>query len=150
MMVSRLAMRARTIFGWVLSLALLIGIAGPLFGTCTQGDDDPWLAGLFVLAPIGLVGLAVAAAGSKLGRPYSLLAVPHVATLILGAQFIPTYFSQTTIRGIHVCSVREGSGFDIPASIAQQLWAPSWLGILLVLVYVVFLYWRKNHVGHHG
>lgn len=140
-------MRTRTVFGWFLSLALLIGIAGPLFGTCTQGDDDPWLAGLFVLAPVGLVGLAIAATGAKLGRFYSLLAIPHVATLLLGGLFIPTYFLHTTIRGLHVCSVREGGGFDTPASIAQQLWAPLWFCILLVVAYVVSLYWRKNHVG---
>jgi hypothetical protein len=143
-------MHTRTVLGWILSWALLVGIAGPLFGTCTQGDDSPWFAGLFVYAPVGLAGLAIAAAGAKSGRPYSLLAVPHCATLILGIQFIPTYFSQTTIRGIHVCSVREGHSFDASASIAQQLWAPTWFGVLFVVAYVVFLYWRKNHVDHYG
>jgi hypothetical protein len=143
---NRLSMRARTVFGWVLSLALLIGIAGPLFGTCTQGDDDPWLAGLFVFAPLGLAGLAMAASGARLGRRYSLFAIPHIATLMLGAQFIPSYFSQTTIKGVHVCSVRAGGGFEDPASLAQQLWAPSWFMVSLVLVYVVFLFWRSGHV----
>jgi hypothetical protein len=138
-------MHMRAVLGWILSLALLVGIAGPLFGTCTQGDDSPWSAGLFVYAPVGLVGLVVAAADAKSGRLYGLLAVPHFATLILGIQFIPAYFLQTTIRGIHVCSVREGHGFDASASIAQQLWAPLWFGILLVVAYVVFLYWRGHY-----
>jgi hypothetical protein len=138
-------MCARTVLGWILSWTLLIGIAGPLFGTCTQGDDTPWLVGLFVYAPVGLIGLAIAAAGAKSGWLYSLLAIPHLATLILGVQFIPSYFSQTTMRSIHVCSVREGGDLGASASIAQQFWAPSWFGILLVVVCVVFLYWRKNH-----
>lgn len=142
-------MHARTVFGWILSLSLFIGIAGPLFGTCTQGDDDPWLASLFVLAPVGLAGLVMAASGAKSGRRYSLFAIPHIATLMLGGQLIPIYFSQTTIKGIHVCAVREG-GFEYSASLAQQLWAPSWFIVLLVLVYVILLFWHSGHAARHG
>ena len=148
--VSRFDMRTSAIFGWVLSLALLVGIAGPLLGTCTQGDDDGWLAGLLVFAPIGLIGLAFAAKGAELGPRFSCLAMPHVVTLILGGQLIPTYFSKTTLGGQHVCSVREGGGFDGVPSLIQQLWAPAWLAILVALGYVVLLYWRKGQAAHHG
>lgn len=143
-------MRTSAVFGWVLSLALLVGIAGPLFGTCTQGNDDGWLAGLLVFAPIGLVGLAFAAKGAKLGPRYSWLAAPHVATLILGGQLIPLYFSKTTIGGFHVCSAREDCGITDTPSLLQQLWAPAWLVILLILGYVVFLYWRKDGAFRNG
>ena len=143
-------MRASTIFGWLLSLALLVGIAGPYFGTCTQGDDDSWLAGLLVFAPIGLIGLMFAAKGAKLGPRYTWLALPHLATVAIGVQLIPSYFMQTTIGGIHVCSVRDGGGFNEAPSLLQQVWAPAWLAILFIIVYVVLLYWQKYFAVRHG
>jgi hypothetical protein len=69
---------------------------------------------------------------------------------MLGAQLIPSYFSQTTIKGFHVCSVHEGGGFEAPASLAQQLWAPSWLMVSLVQVYLILLFWSSAHGARHG
>ncbi len=143
-------MRTLTFFGWLLSWALLVGIAGPLVGTCTQGDDGPWVGGLIAFAPVGLLGLALAGIASPRGRRYRWLAAPHVVTALLGVYLIPTYFLQTTVHGRHVCEVRDGNSFDPAASFAQQLWAPAWLAILLVLAYVVFRYWRKPCPGQHG
>ena len=129
-------MRATAIFGWFLSFALVLGIAGPLFGTCTQGDDSPWRAGLLVFAPVGLVGLALVATGTAFGVRYLWFAFPHVLTVALGLYLVPVYFSGTTLGGQHVCSVREGSRFGEAPSLLQQAWAPAWLSILLVLGYV--------------
>jgi hypothetical protein len=143
-------MRTSAILGWALSFALLVGIAGPLFGTCTQGDDDGWLVGLLIFAPLGLSGLALAAKGAKLGPHYSWLALPHLATLVLGSQLIPLYFLKTTIGGLHVCSVREGGDFGSSPSLPQLLWAPAWLVILLTLAFVIFLYWRKDNATQDG
>ena len=133
--------------GWLLSLGLLLGVAGPLFGTCTQGSDDPWIASLIVYAPIGIVGVVLAAWTARIGRSFYWLATPHVLTLGLGVYLVPFYFWFTTIGGIDVCSAREGTSFDIAPTLVQRLWAPTWLVLLVILVMVVNSYWRANRVG---
>lgn len=134
------------IIGWLLTLALSIGIAGPLFGTCTQGDDKPWISSVIFFAPIGLIGLALAAVGAKLGRWFCWLAIPHILTVALGCYLIPRYFIYTTLGGQNVCFVREGSNADLSASLLQRLWAPAWFIMLALLVWVIVSYWR----GYNG
>ena len=137
-------MRAAAIIGWLVSLGLLLGAAGPLFGTCTQGADGPWIASLIFYGPIGIAGLAIAYFGAPLGRQYLWLAAPHILTFALLVYFIPLYLTNTTISGIPVCNVREGHGIGEPASMLQRLWAPVWVLFTLGLLGVVWQYWRSK------
>ena len=136
-------MRTLAVFGWLLSLGLLMGIAGPLFGTCTQGSDDPWTASLIFYAPIGLFGLLLAWRGSPTGHHFCWLAAPHILTLALGSYFVPVYL-QTTFGDQDVCSVREGASYGITVTALQRAWAPSWFCFLVALVWVFSRYWLAN------
>jgi len=136
-------MRTLAVFGWLFSLGLLMGIAGPLFGTCTQGDDGPWIASLTFYAPIGLFGLLLAWRGAQAGRHFCWLAAPHILTLALGSYFVPLYL-QTTFGGQDVCSVREGGSYGITVTVLQRAWAPSWFCLLVALVWVFSRYWLAD------
>src|SRR5437868_11338915 len=123
-------MRALATFGWLFSLGLLVGIAAPLFGTCIQGDDGPWMASLIVYAPVGLLGLIVAWRAPQAGRQFCWLAAPHILTIALGCYFVPFYSLKTTFGGLDVCSAREGGFYGVPTTVLQRLWAPSWFCFL--------------------
>jgi hypothetical protein len=137
-----LYMRTRAFVGWFISLSLTVGIAGPLFGTCTQGSDDPWMAGLFFFGSIGLIGLLVAWTGAPAGQRYLWFATPHIITLGLMVYLVPNYLMQTTFGDSDVCSVREGVSYEMPVSMLQRLWAPAWLIIAIVLILIILQYWR--------
>lgn len=114
------------------------------FGTCTQGDDDPWCASL-IYAVVPLVGLVLILVSSiKIRR--SLMGIPHFITLILILINTPSYWIRVTFKGQHICA-----GFDKEYSAAfepqfwHRLWAPCVTILGLAFVVIGFLYF-KNHL----
>jgi glucan phosphoethanolaminetransferase (alkaline phosphatase superfamily) len=128
------------IVGWVLSYALLNGLIGPFWGTCTQGDDSPWVIGLIFDVPITAISFLLVAYGISAGRKLLCLAIPHVLTIIAAAYVLPFYFLNTTVKGIDVCSARESLPYDVPTTVMQRLWAPVFFMLLLT---VCLLFWKQ-------
>jgi hypothetical protein len=135
-----------TVIGWLISYFLLIGIAGPIFSTCTQYDSDAWLASLISYGPIGIIGLLILVFGRKLSRVFCFFALPHILTIGLAVKFIPFYFLETTVKGLHVCTAREGwPESDIMSTpLWQKLWAPIWTVYILCLIGVFILHWFSH------
>ena len=134
-----------TIIGWVLSYFLLLGMAGPIFSTCTQYDSDAWLASLITYSPIGILGLLILFFSRKGSKLFCFFDLPHLITIILACKFIPFYFIKTTMNGLHVCTAREGwlvSDFMV-TPLWQRLWAPVWVIYIFCLIAVVTLNWSS-------
>jgi len=130
--------------GWIISYALLYGLIGPFFGTCTQGSDDPWIIGLIIAVPLTAISLPMIACGVSAGRKMLWLTVSHVFSLLIAAYVLPFYFLKTTIKGIDVCSAREGLPYNVPTTLWQRLWAPTYVFLILSLCLLFWRQWRRT------
>jgi len=87
--------------GWFLSYFQMVVLIP--FGTCTQGDDDPWSASL-LYAVVPLIGLILIILSSKATRKSSLMGIPHIFTLFLIIWNTPSYWIRVTFQGQHICA----------------------------------------------
>ncbi len=132
--------------GWFLSY-FQIWVLIP-FGTCTQGDDDPWAASLFYLtAP--LLGLVLILVSSGKIRK-SLMGAPHVITLGLILWNTPSYWLNVTFQGRHICAGYSKWHLN---SFEPEIWHRFWAPVVTItgLAFVVtgFIYFR-NYIKDHG
>ena len=131
--------------GWVLSYFMLWVLIP--FGTCTQGDDDPWLASFFysVVPLIGLVLILI----SSIKIRESRMGLTHVLTLLLIVFNTPSYWISVTFKGQHICA-----GFDsyyinsFEPALWHRLWAPyvTILGLAFIVMGITFF---KNYIKAH-
>lgn len=131
--------------GWFLSYFQIVVLIP--FGTCTQGDDDPWAASLFY-AVVPLLGLVLILVSSIKIRK-SLMGIPHVLTLSLILWNTPSYWLRVTFQGQHICA---GFEEDLINALTPELWHRFWapvvsiIGLSLVyLGYCQFRYYLKEH-----
>ena len=127
---------ALIIIGWIFSYMNIIALVP--FGTCTQGDDDPWKASFFY-AGIALIGLLILLVGLRDNNKYPVFGVPHLLSIILILWNITPYWTRTTFQGQHVCTVFTGVDFsDFETKIWHRLWAP--LITTLEIVFIMISY----------
>jgi uncharacterized membrane protein len=128
--------------GWGLSYFQILVLIP--FGTCTQGDDDPWRASL-MCSVVPLIGLILILVSSKEVRK-SLMGIPHIFTLLLILWNTPSYWIRVTFQGQHICA---GFHNDYMNSFEPELWHRMWapyvtiIGFAFVLMGAVCL---KNHI----
>ncbi|MGI9332205.1 MAG: hypothetical protein ACR2RL_03525 [Gammaproteobacteria bacterium] len=113
-------------------------------GTCTQGDDDPWAASLFIYLPLLCVALCLAYLGLPNARVLRWLTLPHAFTLIIALMWVTPYLLGATFGGEHMCTVREGSYYGVEMAAFQPYWAPIQLAALGVLGFVIWRYWSVD------
>ena len=128
--------------GWILSYFQIIVLM--TFGTCTQGDDDPWRASL-IYSVVPFLGLILILVSSRNYRR-SLIGIPHILSLFLILYNTPPYWLRVTIQGQHICAgFDKGYGGAYEPQLWHRLWAP-WVTILgLSFVVIGFLH-LKNHI----
>jgi hypothetical protein len=131
--------------GWVLSYFILWVLIP--FGTCTQGDDDPWLASFFYSA-VPLLGLVLILISSIKIRE-SRMGLTHVLTLLLIVFSTPSYWIRVTFQGQHICT-----GFDnncintFEPEFWHRMWAPYVTILGLIFLFIGIVYY-KNHIKAH-
>jgi hypothetical protein len=132
--------------GWVLSYFQIVVLIP--FGSCTQGDDDPWLASLYY-AVVPVIGFILIIATSKGIRKSSLMGIPHIFTLFLIFWNTPSYWIRCTFQGQHICA---GFSNDYINGFQPVLWHRFWAPIVTMLgftcVVLGFIYF-KNYIKEY-
>jgi hypothetical protein len=129
------------IIGWILSYLHIIAVIP--FGTCTQGDDDPWRGSLF-FALIALFGFLLIILGSIKSNKKSFMGLPHFFSLILILFNTPSYWIRVTFQGRHICA---GFNDEYLNSFDPELWHRFWAPIItiegLIFVFLGYIFFRN-------
>ncbi|KPA10177.1 membrane protein [Candidatus Magnetomorum sp. HK-1] len=128
--------------GWILSYFQILVIVP--FGTCTQGDDDPWTASL-IYSILPLLGLIIILVSNKENRESTSMGLPHIITLIAILWNTPSFWIRCTFQGQHICA---GFDKDLINAFGPELWHRFWAPVVTImgLAFVVlgFRYFKND------
>ncbi len=129
--------------GLVLLWAAVFSIPAVQITTCTQGDEDNWLASLLFYLPASLLILCLAFVGTSKPAGIRWLSLPLLG-LVPWAGIVAARFTYgATLLGDHLCTVSTGeAGFNsYPSSWWGAAWGPAQLTFLALVIWCIYKYW---------
>jgi len=112
--------------------------------TCTQGNDDAWLATLTVYTPLLIILLLFSFIALPNAKALKWLTLPQFILIPYSMYISCRYFIGVTFQGNHPCTICTDVNFnDYPYSFWTNYWAPVQLIVLSICAYTIFLFWKR-------